>query len=57
MAINVTWHKKNPMPANADAPERVRWHLAHHKYCGCRPMPARLAMLTKTAGRRSRIGL
>jgi hypothetical protein len=37
--INAEWHGDNPMPVNATLEERIAWHLAHAKFCGCRPMP------------------
>lgn len=39
MAINAAWHASHPMPARATLAERVQWHLAHAKHCGCRPIP------------------
>jgi hypothetical protein len=38
--INATWHKAHPMPAQATPRERLRWHLAHAKACGCRTLTA-----------------
>src|SRR5262245_6494998 len=40
MKTNRAWHARHPMPERATIAERVRWHVAHAKYCGCRPMPA-----------------
>jgi hypothetical protein len=40
MALDAAWHKAHPMPARASLQHRVRWHRAHAKACGCRPMPA-----------------
>lgn len=37
--LNAEWHKKNPMPPKATLDDRVKWHLAHAKTCGCREMP------------------
>jgi hypothetical protein len=34
--INADWHKKNRMPKNATIDQRVKWHVAHIKACGCR---------------------
>jgi hypothetical protein len=34
--INARWHKKNKMPKNATLQERINWHKAHLKHCGCR---------------------
>jgi len=38
MAINAEWHKKNKMPKNATAAQRLKWHIGHQKNCKCRPM-------------------
>ncbi len=38
--LNATWHKAHPMPARATAQQRLRWHLAHAKACGCRKLTA-----------------
>jgi hypothetical protein len=40
MPINASWHRANPMPKNATLDERVVWHLAHARACGCRAIPA-----------------
>ncbi len=34
--INSEWHKNNRMPKNATIDQRVKWHVAHIKACGCR---------------------
>ncbi|MEZ5318733.1 MAG: hypothetical protein R2752_15145 [Vicinamibacterales bacterium] len=39
MALNATWHRAHPMPPKATLEQRVRWHIAHAKACGCRRMP------------------
>ena len=40
MPINAEWHRKHPMPPRASMAQRMRWHVAHAKHCGCRPIPA-----------------
>ena len=40
MPTNTVWHRKRPMPPKATMAQRVAWHVAHAKACGCRPMPA-----------------
>lgn len=50
--INATWHKSHRMPRNATAKQRLEWHLAHAKVCGCRKLSA--AML-KELRRRAKI--
>jgi DNA-3-methyladenine glycosylase I len=42
MAVNTAWHAANPLPRGATDAERLRWHQAHEKACGCRPAPASL---------------
>jgi hypothetical protein len=37
--MNAAWHARHPMPKNASLDQRVRWHLAHAKACGCRKIP------------------
>ena len=39
MARNAGWHEKHPTPRPATLAQRVRWHVAHARACGCRPMP------------------
>jgi hypothetical protein len=34
--INAAWHKAHRMPQRATLEQRVNWHLAHLKACGCR---------------------
>jgi hypothetical protein len=36
--INAAWHKQNPMPPRPTAEQRLRWHVAHAKACGCRKL-------------------
>jgi hypothetical protein len=38
--LNAQWHDTHPMPAKATMDQRIAWHLAHRKACGCRPIPA-----------------
>lgn len=37
--INAAWHGKHPMPKRATLDQRVKWHIAHAKVCGCRAIP------------------
>ncbi len=34
------WHRANRIPKNATMDQRIAWHKAHAKVCGCREMPA-----------------
>jgi hypothetical protein len=46
MPINAAWHRKHRLPRNAKPAQRLRWHLAHSKACGCRKLvPSMLATL------------
>jgi hypothetical protein len=48
MALNKTWHAKRKMPKNPSLVQRVNWHIAHAKNCGCRPMPASILSALKS---------
>jgi len=41
-SINASWHKKHPMPANPSFEQRMKWHIAHAKHCGCRSASSKL---------------
>lgn len=45
MKINKEWHKKNKMPANPKIEQRIKWHQEHYKYCACRPIPKKIAII------------
>ena len=47
MKTNAEWHAKHPMPPRASLEDRVTWHAAHARHCGCRPVPASLAARVK----------
>lgn len=34
--INAAWHRAHPMPKNPTLDQRVEWHMAHARACGCR---------------------
>jgi uncharacterized protein YdhG (YjbR/CyaY superfamily) len=36
---NAAWHSTHRLPRGASLQERIRWHVAHRRACGCRPMP------------------
>jgi catechol 2,3-dioxygenase-like lactoylglutathione lyase family enzyme len=47
--LNAAWHAKHPMPPRAGIAQRAKWHAAHARHCGCRPIPAAItAHLEKT---------
>jgi len=49
--INAAWHSANRMPKNATIDQRIEWHLAHRKACGCRKdLPATIIKELKRRG-------
>ena len=40
--INAEWHRAHPMPKNATLDQRIEWHLAHARACGCREIAGKL---------------
>jgi hypothetical protein len=45
--LNAEWHERHPMPKSPSTQQRLTWHVAHEKNCGCRPMPAKLRALLR----------
>lgn len=45
--LNAEWHERHPMPRSPSTEQRLAWHVAHLKNCGCRPMPASLRALQR----------
>ncbi len=41
--INKEWHLKHKMPQKATMEQRIQWHLAHARNCGCRKIEGKLA--------------
>jgi hypothetical protein len=37
--INAKWHAAHPMKMGSTLADRVRWHVAHARACGCRAVP------------------
>jgi hypothetical protein len=48
--INATWHRKHPMPKPATMDQRIRWHLAHARACGCREIPKTVVAELRSRG-------
>jgi len=48
--LNKEWHQAHRMPVNPTFEQRVKWHLAHQKNCGCRPIPPKLLKEMKSRG-------
>src|SRR5208282_5705777 len=42
---NRAWHAAHVMPTAPTLQQRIAWHRAHAKHCGCRPVPAKLQKL------------
>lgn len=42
---NKSWHEQHRMPKHPTLQQRIEWHLAHAKACGCRPIPASILQL------------
>ncbi|MGZ8649669.1 MAG: hypothetical protein ACXW08_13755 [Solirubrobacteraceae bacterium] len=40
--INADWHNAHRMPKNPTFEQRLEWHRAHARECGCRKPPADL---------------
>ncbi len=54
--INATWHKAHLMPARATPKQRLRWHIAHAKACGCRKLTAAQLRKLKSEADKARSG-
>lgn len=52
--MNKPWHEKNVLGHRAPLAKRANWHLAHQKYCACRPIPKTVAIVIKKGKRCSR---
>jgi hypothetical protein len=39
MALYKEWHRLNCMPLKATREQRIKWHAAHARVCGCRAIP------------------
>ena len=48
--MNKAWHLKHKMPKNPTVEQRIEWHLAHSKNCGCRKIEGKLADEMKKRG-------
>ena len=40
------------MPEKATLAQRTKWHVAHAKHCGCRPIPLSVQRALERAGTR-----
>lgn len=50
--INAEWHKLHPMPMGSTLIQRVTWHVAHAKACGCREIPPTVVKELERLGRK-----
>ena len=48
--LNAVWHRQHSMPSKPTLDQRVRWHLAHAKACGCRAVPGTVVAELKRRG-------
>jgi hypothetical protein len=48
--LNAAWHLKHPMPRSATMAQRVKWHVAHARACGCREIPKTVLTELKARG-------
>jgi hypothetical protein len=48
--INAVWHRAHPMPKNPTMDERIEWHQAHAKACGCRAIHGKILEEMKRRG-------
>jgi hypothetical protein len=48
--INAAWHRAHPMPKNPTLDQRIEWHLAHARACGCRKIEGKLLAEMKRRG-------
>jgi hypothetical protein len=48
--INAAWHRAHPMPRNPTLDQRIEWHLAHARACGCRAIEGKLLIEMKRRG-------
>jgi hypothetical protein len=48
--LNAKWHAGHRMPTNAQLEQRVKWHIAHARACGCREIPATIVTVLKSRG-------
>ena len=51
---NAAWHAKHRMSVGATLDQRVAWHIAHARHCGCRQMPASIQAEIKRRARAAR---
>lgn len=51
--INQIWHQKHTIPMPSTLEQRVRWHIAHLKHCGCRKdLPPTIVLAMKADGKK-----
>jgi hypothetical protein len=49
-SLDAVWHRANRMPRNATVEQRIDWHVAHARVCGCREMPASVRKMCEERG-------
>jgi hypothetical protein len=50
--INAKWHQQHIMPMGSTLSQRVAWHVAHAKACGCREIPPTVVKELRRLGKK-----
>jgi hypothetical protein len=48
--VNAAWHRTHLMPRSATMAQRVKWHVAHARTCGCREIPSTVVTELRARG-------
>lgn len=51
--INAKWHKQHVMSMGSTLSQRVKWHVAHAKACGCRAVPPTVLKELRRLGKKA----
>jgi hypothetical protein len=51
--INAKWHKQHVMSMGSSLRQRVNWHVAHAKACGCREVPPTVLKELRRLGKKA----
>jgi hypothetical protein len=49
--LNRAWHQQHVMPKRPSVEQRLRWHVAHARACGCREIPRTIVAELRRRGR------
>ena len=50
--MNIGWHAMHKLNARATPMQRLAWHEAHQKHCGCGPVPMDVARMLPPSAER-----